>query len=654
MSLKRNRAGLHVILTGFLSLVQFFYGFSQEFKTPDEEFAFYRKRYPDEMSVMLTNSRELEIKIKDGKPRVYMTDIEEYLYLQQTPFAGTDEMVHFSSYSRVLDVEAYTLIPDGKSYKKLAIRKFDTIDYRAPGIFHDDSKALKFNFMGVKLGAKTYLKTTIELLEPRLINTFLFNMHVNIEKSVLHIVYPENVELGYKLANPLNPPVQITEQSKGSKRILHFERDLIKKLKSEENAPEFRHLASHVFVYIRSYERDGKRIPVLGTPEDLYRWFVEMGGNPEFKAGPALASVVDSLVSGVEDEQTRISRIFYWVQDHIGYIAFEDGLGAFKPRPADSVFNRRYGDCKDMANLLCTMLRHAGSKAYLTWIGSTDLPYTFTEFPLPSSANHMIVAVKQGGKNIFLDATMRPLAYGFPSVHTQGKEAFIGIDPVKFEIEKVPVVENIHNYLLDTIYMNITNKELNGRGICYFGNYLKHDLVSSLQDKKDQKAKKEFLNSYLSKGNNKFEIGNYEIAGTDTRDKEVKIAYDYVLPAYLTTIGNEYFVNMNLIRLKTDRTFPENRTSPYSLRFNWMVDETVILSVPEDYTVTGLPPDASFTTGLFEYSLSYQLLPGKVIMRHVFREKFMMLMPERFTEWNQMVESLNNAYAKSVVLKRKN
>ncbi len=61
------------------------------------------------------------------------------------------------------------------------------------------------------------------------------------------------------------------------------------------------------------------------------------------------------------------------------------------PHPASYVCEKRYGDCKDMANLIVSMLHMAGvNNAYHTWIGTRDLPFKYTEFPTPIVDNHMI------------------------------------------------------------------------------------------------------------------------------------------------------------------------------------------------------------------------------------------------------------------------
>lgn len=73
----------------------------------------------------------------------------------------------------------------------------------------------------------------------------------------------------------------------------------------------------------------------------------------------------------------KIEAVFYWVQDNIRYIAFENGIMGFKPEAASKVYQNRYGDCKGMANLLKEMLKICGYDARLTWIGTNDIPYDY-------------------------------------------------------------------------------------------------------------------------------------------------------------------------------------------------------------------------------------------------------------------------------------
>ncbi|MEI9945444.1 MAG: transglutaminase-like domain-containing protein [Chitinophagaceae bacterium] len=96
----------------------------------------------------------------------------------------------------------------------------------------------------------------------------------------------------------------------------------------------------------------------------------------------------------------RSKRFFNWVQHNIRYIAFEDGIAGFKPAKANDVLNKKYGDCKGMANLTRGLLQALGFDARLCWIGTNYIAY---DYSTPSMAvdNHMICALIYNGKKIF-------------------------------------------------------------------------------------------------------------------------------------------------------------------------------------------------------------------------------------------------------------
>ena len=49
-----------------------------------------------------------------------------------------------------------------------------------------------------------------------------------------------------------------------------------------------------------------------------------------------------------------------YVQSDIRYVAIELGIGGWQPHPAKDIYSNHYGDCKDKATLLSTMLKEIG------------------------------------------------------------------------------------------------------------------------------------------------------------------------------------------------------------------------------------------------------------------------------------------------------
>ena len=136
----------------------------------------------------------------------------------------------------------------------------------------------------------------------------------------------------------------------------------------------------------------------------------------------------------------QAKALYNWVRNSIKYIAVEDGLGGFIPDNPSAVARKRFGDCKGMSCLLATMMRHAGLDAHECWIGTRDIPYTYTENYTPFVDNHMITAYKHNNTWYFLDATDEFIPFGYPSAFIQGKEALIGIDKENYVLETVPVM----------------------------------------------------------------------------------------------------------------------------------------------------------------------------------------------------------------------
>ena len=83
-----------------------------------------------------------------------------------------------------------------------------------------------------------------------------------------------------------------------------------------------------------------------------------------------------------------------FVQGDIRYVAIELGIGGLQPHPASDIFAHRYGDCKDKATLMSTMLQEIGVESYYLDI------HTQRGEPAPGRPamlgwfNHEILAVK--------------------------------------------------------------------------------------------------------------------------------------------------------------------------------------------------------------------------------------------------------------------
>jgi hypothetical protein len=144
----------------------------------------------------------------------------------------------------------------------------------------------------------------------------------------------------------------------------------------------------------------GQRTPIVsfGSWSDLTRWASEIC-EPMGAPSPELAARSRSLVAGARSELDSIRAIGSFVQK-IEYAAIELGVergGGYRPRAAAEVFARSYGDCKDKANLMRTMLGTIGVPSWLVLVHATDPEFARGSWPSPLAFNHCIIAVRWRG-----------------------------------------------------------------------------------------------------------------------------------------------------------------------------------------------------------------------------------------------------------------
>lgn len=125
-------------------------------------------------------------------------------------------------------------------------------------------------------------------------------------------------------------------------------------------------------------------------------------------ADEALAGEVRSLTASSSASIGQLRALARYVQK-IHYVAISLDIahgGGYRPHAAAEVFQKQYGDCKDKANLLHTMLQQIGIRSYLVAVYAGDRNHVHPEWASPYPFNHMIVAISV------------PDAISFPAVRT--------------------------------------------------------------------------------------------------------------------------------------------------------------------------------------------------------------------------------------------
>jgi len=136
----------------------------------------------------------------------------------------------------------------------------------------------------------------------------------------------------------------------------------------------------------------------------------------EFTSTPAIEAKVEELVEGIEDERGRIEAVARFVGQEVRYNLWPFGTHGYEPYGAPTIFERRFGDCKDKTILLRVMLGHLGIEAVPVLLRARfRRPEERIDAAMVDHFNHCIAWLPPAGERegLYLDATapMNPIDY---------------------------------------------------------------------------------------------------------------------------------------------------------------------------------------------------------------------------------------------------
>jgi len=110
----------------------------------------------------------------------------------------------------------------------------------------------------------------------------------------------------------------------------------------------------------------------------------------------------------------------------------EMGINGHKPHPPAQVLKRRYGDCKDKALLLVSLLRATGIEAAPALANTRERAALDGFLPTAYAFNHAIVRARIDGKERWLDATLTSQRGELSALSTPGYERALVLDPATY------------------------------------------------------------------------------------------------------------------------------------------------------------------------------------------------------------------------------
>jgi hypothetical protein len=598
----------------------------------EEEFSFDKGRSDDRLPVV-TATRNTAI---------------NFLSLRES--AGIQYYDFYNSFSRITSFKQLEKVKGMFGTKKNYNVGY-AIDRSASSsdLFSDDSRVKYFNIRFSGYGDATRVETEKKYLDSKYLTSVYFHSFFPAKEKIIRIKVPEWLQLDIREFNFEGYKVIKGKSAEKGMMVYTFKLQNLEAVKNENRAIGMAYQFPHLVLVVKSFNSEGKNEKGFADVGDLYNWYNYLYKKSVNKPDEFKAKVTE-LTKGKTTDIDKVKSVFYWVQDNIRYIAFEDGLAGFIPATAQDVFKSKYGDCKGMANLITEMLKTAGLEAYMTWIGTRHIPYDYT---LPSLAvdNHCISTVMLGGKEYYLDGTEKYIPFGDYAWRIQGKEVLIGKGD-KYDVKKVPVMDIEKNKLLtqtsfqlkDNVLKGHVKATLTGEQRTNFHQYY-HELAAD--------DKKKVIQRFLEFGNKNLAVSNVKTSDLDNREIPVVIEGDIDLSNYIITEDKEIYVGIDFFPEDLRGIIPgKDRQQDYALSSGYISQDETELILPAGYTVGSLPSSIDEKTLDYAVNASYSNKDNKILFKKTLSFPTGRIRKADFENWKNFTKKLKDFNSNLILIKK--
>ncbi|MFB6291345.1 MAG: DUF3857 domain-containing transglutaminase family protein [Candidatus Bipolaricaulia bacterium] len=594
--------------------------------------------YPDSDAVIMLDKGVIEVGSK-GSKKVNITKRIKVFNKQGRQEFGEVEIPYISKSGQPKLHWIRTITPKGKVVKpdKKDIRDVTPARLQQYPMYSDLKKKI-ISMPGLTNGAIIEYSYTVTpkrfFLKGDFSSSWLFRYKQPVMRSHFEVTFPDEMDVTWTDFDADLPP-KVKEE--GGKKTFVWERKDLSKIIQEPGMPPMSRISERVLVSsIESWEYYASQF-----------WDLAKG---RAKPNKAIRQKVKELTKGLKSKSEKVHALYNYVATKIRYVAIELGRGKVQPHKASEVFHNKYGDCKDKATLLISMLKVAGIKAHPVLILSGLNEETkFGEPPPGRGLNHAIVAVELNDGLKYLDPTCDVCPYSYLPDSDRAKKA-LAIIPKGEDVGKLVEMDGFEpdksRVQVDQT-VNITKKgnlktsiEISHSG--YYSYYLKSFLES--YSKVRQKRIYRGILSRLESGSVLKSFDHSELADID---KHLKINISYEKEGFADRLGDSLiFQTPPTLRIPLARNYGkfvslpvDERKYPLQMIPANFVDKLTISFPKEREIVT--PDGVDVDTKWASYSSSYEVKEeGQLLVTRKLVKKTSLLPVEGYPEFKQLVNKM--------------
>lgn len=356
--------------------------------------------------------------------------------------------------------------------------------------------------------------------------------------------------------------------------------------------------------------------------------------------------MVDLAKKWMESSPSKDEQALYalrFVQDQIRYLAFEDGLHAYKPHDPAWVFKNRFGDCKDKAQLLRAFLDLMQIESSPVFVNGYKTRSLSDNLPSPYVFNHVIVQIIIDDKIFWVDPTRSHQGGTLANAIHSHYEYGLIIKKGENALSKIPKSEHAKiEFTADVLLGQADNALLN---ICIVNHGWEAEYwrrkYSSLSSQKISENWEKWLTSAFGPGKIK---GSCEILDERALNQlTTKISYN--VDNYFEYKNNEKFKRIEItaacLRNKLPsscydkREYPLTHEYPLEIEENYRVIHNLGIILVKEY-------HKEISNEIFNYNLDSKCENNQINISYRYKSLRDYVFPSEISKYNEDLEVAND------------
>lgn len=607
-----------------------------------------KKKYPDESIYVEEYLQKVVYSVttadKSADPTLGISVSKQTDYLALINNVNYTEIETYDSFSEIQSMNFSKKTT--KNFASMYVTMYDKA-YEMDGIFHADvrKKLAPLNF--ASKGDMIRAEVVKTFKDHTFFQPLYFQQRFAAKKSVISVRVPKDVKIEIHKMNFDKGKVTeiVTTEEKTNTIIYTFEMEnLTPTSTAGYGSTGFSMNFPHIILVVKNYSYKGVTKKGFETFDDFYTYLHNL--NSEVKNDEALVKKkAEAIIAGKTTDEEKVKAIYYWIQDNIRYIAFEDGIAGYKPMAAQEVLEKKYGDCKGVANLICNMLNSVGYEAKFVWIHTNYSPYDCT-IPFLGNFNHAIAYLELGGKEYFLDCTENYTAFGQNAFRIQGRKVMVEMGDT-YKIVQIPMEKPSYSK-----YVEATQLKFNGSSLIGTTTFEAHGDMKNTYLRRYHFAKSEDQQDYFRKLYNKSNA-NIDVTfskNSDLENREIPLSVEvkYNLNNQVVIDGNEMYVN-----LEYDPYFHKvlkDTVCYMDMTFEESIDYymSVTCPIPAGYKVKEIPNSVVIERDYCTIKLEYKQVNNAVVYSKTYIFPDGIIPKEKLKDWVSIQKQLKKAYTNQV------